>query len=91
MGDILKTSKLVGLNTKWYRYQAGITQEVLSELTNYKIAFISIIESGNSNITCNTIDEVAKALQVHPSQLLDVNTAHEALKLPPRVDMYEKN
>jgi len=84
----MNTSKLVGLNTKWYRYQLGLTQEKFSFITNYKVAYISTIENGNSNITSNTIDFLAKSLKVKPKDLLDEETAKKALKLPNRVDKY---
>lgn len=54
----MNTSKLVGLNTKWYRYQLVMTQGDLSDSTNFKTAYISVIETGESNITSNTIDLV---------------------------------
>lgn len=37
----MTTSKLIGLNTKWYRYQNNMTQENLSEITELKTAYIS--------------------------------------------------
>lgn len=84
----MTTSKLVGLNTKWYRYQKGMTQEKLADKINCKVAYLSVIESGNTNITSNTIDTIAKALKISPKELLDQETAKNAKKLPSRVDMY---
>lgn len=86
----MTTSKLVGLNTKWYRYQIGITQEEFSNIANFKTAYISVIETGNANLTSNTIDSIAKALKVSQKQLMDEETANLAKSLPPRVDMYKK-
>lgn len=85
----MNTSKLIGLNTKWYRYQLGITQEKLADITDYKTAYISVIETGDSNLTSNTIDAIAKALKIKPVQLLDEDTAKKALKLPPRINMFK--
>lgn len=86
----MKTSKLIGLNTKWYRYQNNMTQEKLSEKTELKTAYISILETGDSNITTNTIETIATALNVKPKDLLDENTAMLATKLPTRVDTYKR-
>lgn len=86
----MTTSKLIGLNTKWYRYQNNMTQEKLSEKTELKTAYISLLESGNSNITTNTIDTIANALNVKPKDLLDEHTATMAEQLPTRVDTYKR-
>ena len=51
-GVNMDAMKRVGLNTRWYRYQKGLTQEKFSEITNFKMAYISVIESGNANLTC---------------------------------------
>ncbi len=85
----MTTSNLVGLNTKWYRYQNRMTQEKLADKINCKVAYLSTIESGNANITSNTIDTIAKALKIHPKELLEPTTAKSAKKLPTRVDMYK--
>ena len=87
----MNTSKLVGLNTKWYRYQNGMTQEDLSDITNYKTAYISVIETGEANLTSNTIDSIATAFNIHPKYLLEEETAIKAKELPRRIDMYNKN
>lgn len=85
----MTTSNLVGLNTKWYRYQNGMTQEKLADKLNCKVAYLSTIESGNANITSNTIDTIAKALKIQPKELLEPTTAKSAKKIPNRVDMYK--
>ena len=54
------------------------------------MAYISVIETGNANLTSNTIDSIAKALKVSQKQLMDEETANLAKSLPPRVDMYKK-
>ena len=82
--------KRVGLNTRWYRYQKGLTQEKFSEITNFKMAYISVIESGNANLTCRKIDVIAKSLGIDVELLLSEKTANKALDLPMRVYMYKK-
>lgn len=43
--------ELIGLNAKWYRYQNGIMQEEFANKTKFKLAYISIIETGSANLT----------------------------------------
>lgn len=86
----MESMKLVGLNTKWYRYQNGYTQEKFCEITGFKMAYISIIESGNANLTCRNIDVIADALKVSSQMLFDKETAKKAKDLPKRIYMYKK-
>lgn len=80
--------ELIGLNTKWYRYQNNITQEKLAEKTKFKIAYISLIECGRANMTCSNIDIIAKALNIKQSDLFNEQTANKAKLLPNRIDKY---
>lgn len=82
--------KRVGLNTRWYRYQKGLTQEKFSEITNFKMAYISVIESGNANLTCRNIDVIARSLGIDVKLLFSEKTANKAINLPMRVYMYKK-
>ena len=79
--------KRVGLNTRWYRYQKGLTQEKFSEITNFKMAYISVIESGNANLTCRNIDVIARSLGIDVELLFSEKTANKAINLPMRVYM----
>ncbi len=83
----MNSMELIGLNTKYYRYKLKITQEQLSDISNFKIAYISLIESGRANMTCNNIDHIAKVLGIEPADLFNKETARKAKSLPPRVDM----
>jgi len=83
-----KSMELIGLNTKWHRYQNKITQEKLAEKTKFKPAYISLIECGRANTTCSNIDIIAEALNVKPSDLFNENTANKAKNLPNRIDKY---
>ena len=82
--------KRVGLNTRWYRYQKGLTQEKFSEITNFKMAYISVIESGNANLACRNIDVIARSLGIDVELLFSEKTANKAINLPMRVYMYKK-
>lgn len=87
----MNSSMIIGLNAKWYRYQNNITQEKLSNLTGFKMAYISTIETGEANLTCKNIDNLAKALNIKLENLFNEETAKKALDLPARVDTYYKS
>lgn len=84
----MNAMKLVGLNTKWYRYQQKLTQEQFANMTKFKMSYISTIENGEANLTCKNIDNIAKALNIQINLLFSEETAELARKLPKRVDMY---
>lgn len=87
----MTSMELIGLNTKWYRYELNLTQEQFANKTKFKMAYISTIENGDANLTCKNIDSIAKALNIKPIMLFNEETAKEAKKLPKRVDMYNKS
>ncbi len=86
----MNSMELIGLNTKWYRYQQGLTQEEYANKTKFKMAYISVIETGDANLTCKNIDFIANSFGIKPSELFNEKTANLARKLPPRIDMYKK-
>ena len=87
----MDSMKLVGLNTKWYRYKSRLTQEQYANKTKFKMAYISTIENGDANLTCKNIDFIAKSFDIRPKDLFDEKTAKMAINLPKRVDMYQYN
>ena len=87
----MTSMELVGLNTKWYRYQNNMTQEQYANKTKFKMAYISVIETGNANLTCKNIDFIAKSFNIKPVLLFNEETAKMAKMLPIRVDMYKRN
>lgn len=66
----MTSMELVGLNTKWYRYQNNLTQEQYANKTKFKMAYISVIETGNANLTCKNIDFIAKSFNIKPNYYL---------------------
>lgn len=81
--------EIIGLNVKWYRYQNNMTQEQYANKINFKMAYISIIESGKVNVTCKTIDILAKSFHIPPQLLLNEETAEIAKHLPVRIGQYK--
>lgn len=86
----MTSMELIGFNTKWYRYQNNLTQEQYASKTKFKMAYISIIETGNANLTCKNIDLIAKSFNIKVELLFNEETAKLAKTLPARVDMYTK-
>lgn len=86
----MTSMELIGLNTKYYRYQFGLTQEDYANKTKFKMAYISVIETGDANLTCKNIDFIANSFGIKPKDLFDEDTAKLAKKFPPRIDMYRK-
>lgn len=86
----MNSMELVGLNTKWYRYQNNYIQEQFANKTKFKMAYISTIENGDANLTCKNIDNIARTFNIKVNLLFDEKTARMAKKLPKRVDMYNK-
>ena len=71
----MTSMELVGLNTKWYRYKNRWTQEQYANKTKFKMAYISVIETGNANLTCKNNDFIAKSFRIKPDLLFNEETA----------------
>lgn len=57
-------------NVKFYRKQLDISQEKLAELSDLSTNYIGDIERSNRKVTIDTIEKVAKGLNIDPSLLL---------------------
>jgi len=66
--DILKN---FGLRLKYIRMKKGLSQAQLAELLNIHLNNIGEIERGKRNLKLKTIDNLAKALEIDISKLLD--------------------
>lgn len=56
--------KIFGKNVKYYRFRKDMTQEKLAELTDLSPRYISNIENGSGNVSLDTIELIAEALEV---------------------------
>ena len=63
--------KKFGQNVKELRRAANISQEELALRLNADQAYVSRIESGQMNVTLETIEEIAKALGSEVSALFN--------------------
>jgi len=63
-----KLSELIGNRIREIRKQKGLRQEDMENHgINYR--YFQKIESGTANITLNTIEKIAKALDIDPTEL----------------------
>lgn len=66
------TSK-IGLKIKLLRTKSGLSQEQLAELSNLNKNSIGSIERGQSSPAIDTLDNIAKALNIELKELVDVS------------------
>ena len=58
------------INLKWYRFDRGYSQEKLAELCNLTPKYISDLERGKFCPSFNKLQDIAKALNIEPFELL---------------------
>ncbi len=66
----MKLSDLLGLNVQRLRRERRLSQEELSFLSGRSRAYISGVEAGRRNVTLETLEVIAEALEVEPSELI---------------------
>ena len=86
----MNAQEIIGLNTKWYRYQNNISQEQFAVKTGLKLSYVSRIECGRINLTSNTIDLIVKTFKIKYENLFNEKTALKAKKLPPKINLYTR-
>lgn len=57
-------------NVKYYRTQLKLSQEKLAELSDLSTNYIGDVERTNRKVTIDTIEKVAKGLDIEPHFLL---------------------
>ncbi|MEM6898274.1 MAG: helix-turn-helix transcriptional regulator [Pseudomonadota bacterium] len=63
--------KVVGLNIRRIRKEAGLSQEQLAHKADMDMRYLGGIERGEYNPTIAMLGRIAEALEVHPSTFLD--------------------
>jgi transcriptional regulator with XRE-family HTH domain len=61
--------EIIGLTIREYRLEKGWTQEALASASGLHPSYIGGIERGQRNLGLINLMKIAKALDVHPSQL----------------------
>lgn len=70
-GEInMELRKILADNVKFYRSQLKISQEKLAERCNLSTNYVGSIESRARRVNIDTIEKLAKGLQIDPSELL---------------------
>lgn len=70
--DGRKLRETVALNVKRLRLTMGLSQEELADICGYHRTYIGSVERSERNITLSTLDSLSNALNVSPSDLLEV-------------------
>ncbi|GMA19583.1 hypothetical protein GCM10025862_16040 [Arsenicicoccus piscis] len=60
----------VGRNLRAYRKHKGMTQEAAAELLGFDVRYLRRIETGQMNLQLQTIDHIARTLEVDPLEFL---------------------
>lgn len=63
--------RIVARNLKRLRLERGLSQEELADLAKLNRNYIGMIERQENAATVDTLEALAKALQVDPMQLLE--------------------
>jgi transcriptional regulator with XRE-family HTH domain len=72
----MKLRGVFGLNVQRLRRERKLSQEQLSFVSGRTRAYISSVEAGRRNATLDTVEILAKALDVEPQELVSATTAN---------------
>jgi transcriptional regulator with XRE-family HTH domain len=62
---------ILGKNIRKYREEKGLSQEKLSEIVDLSREYIARVETGHKRISLKKLFEIADALEIKCSQLID--------------------
>lgn len=72
---------IVGINIREIRKQKKLTQEELAEKCDLQTSYLAGVERGDRNITLQTLEKIAKGLDVNAKQLLELESPLNKLPL----------
>lgn len=67
----MELRRIVGLNARRLREAAELSQDAVAESMGVEQGYLSRIEAGQKNLTLDTLELLARALRVNPSELCD--------------------
>ncbi|MGE4522538.1 MAG: helix-turn-helix domain-containing protein [Acetobacter sp.] len=70
----MKLREAVAFNVKRLRLALGLSQEELADICGYHRTYIGSVERSERNITLSTLESLSNALNVSPSDLLEVKS-----------------
>lgn len=73
---LMKLRGVFGLNVQRLRRERKLSQEQLSFVSGRTRAYISSVEAGRRNATLDTVEILAKALNVEPQDLVSASPAN---------------
>nr|WIE91289.1 helix-turn-helix transcriptional regulator [Mesorhizobium sp. WSM4875] len=74
---LMKLRGVFGLNVQRLRRERKLSQEQLSFVSGRTRAYISSVEAGRRNATLDTVEILARALNVEPQELVSANPANK--------------
>lgn len=80
----MKLRAVFGLNVQRLRRERKLSQEQLSFISGRSRAYISGVEAGRRNATLETLEILAKALDVAPQDLIAERTPERRTERPVR-------
>ncbi len=84
----MSLKEIVGMNLKYYRYKAGLSQEKFYSNLGLSYKYMAAVERGEENITSEKIDEYAYLMGVNIRDLVNYDASHVVTKR--RVDERKK-
>lgn len=69
----MEIKKRFGLAVREHRQRLKVSQEELAMRIGADQAYVSRVEAGQMNVTLETVEQVATALQVDPAELLNMS------------------
>ena len=77
MDNLIDIREIFSQNLKYYRNQLGLSQAKLGDMVNLTDKYISDLERRLYDPSLNTIDSLARALNIEAYLLLKYNETHK--------------